>query len=129
MASPAEHPFDGYTLYVLYHKREGRNMAQLVSKEHRTTMSYARYLYSVKEGRMLSKLEQVDHIDNDKTNDAVENLRILTARENSIKQGMLMRKSIHGSLSCYRYCKCNKCKLGKSLYSRGNIDEYKKLIA
>lgn len=41
---------------------------------------------SVKEGRILSPEEQVDHIDNDKLNDSIENLQILSAKENRDKE-------------------------------------------
>lgn len=51
----------------------------------RTTTAYARYLMSVANGRFLSELEEVDHIDHDKTNDALENLQILSSSENREK--------------------------------------------
>lgn len=41
-------------------------------------ISYSRYLMCVKEGRILSKNEEVDHIDNNKTNDDPSNLQIIT---------------------------------------------------
>ena len=40
----------------------------------------------------LNKNEQVDHIDNDKTHDTLENLQILTPRENIIKSSS---KTLH----------------------------------
>ncbi|KAM9950982.1 hypothetical protein ACTFIT_009739 [Dictyostelium discoideum] len=40
---------------------------------------------SVKLGRLLSPNEQGDHIDEDRTNDDISNLQILTAEENRIK--------------------------------------------
>lgn len=36
----------------------------------------------VKLGRMLRSNEHVDHIDNDKTNDSIDNLQILSRKEN-----------------------------------------------
>lgn len=61
-------------------------MAQLVNGSiHRTTMSYARYLLSVHLGRRLGKDEHVDHINDDKTDDRVENFQILTPKENKEK--------------------------------------------
>lgn len=41
---------------------------------------------SVHLNRYLDKKEQVDHIDNDKLNDTISNLQILTPRENNIKK-------------------------------------------
>lgn len=57
-------------------------MACLVSKENRTTISYARYLMSVHLGRKLKKIETVDHINGDKLNDSLENLQILSNEDN-----------------------------------------------
>ena len=48
--------------------------------------SYARYLMSVKLGRFLTNQEEVDHIDNNKTNDDPNNLQILTPEQNREKQ-------------------------------------------
>jgi len=48
-------------------------------------MSYARYLMAVSLGRELTPEEQVDHIDNDKLNDDLSNLQILTIAENNQK--------------------------------------------
>lgn len=86
MSQPAEYPFEGYTLYIVFHKKEGRRMAQLVNGSvHRTTMSYARYLMSVQLGRLLTEDEHVDHINDDKSDDRLENFQILTQKENREK--------------------------------------------
>lgn len=61
------------------------------SDEKPRMMTYARYLYMVKSGVLLSSSIQVDHIDGDRTNDTFENLQSLTARENSVKS-VLERK-------------------------------------
>lgn len=55
------------------------------SHDKRSSTSYARYLMSVSLGRYLTRQEHVDHIDNDKTNDCLSNLQILTQAENSKK--------------------------------------------
>lgn len=86
MAEAAKHPFEGYTLYIVYHKKEDRTMAQLVkSSTDRTTMSYARYLMCVHLGRILAKDEHVDHINDDKNDDRIENFQILTQEQNREK--------------------------------------------
>jgi plasmid replication initiation protein len=82
MPSQAEYPFEEYKLYVVFHKKMKRRMACLVSKENRTTISYARYLMSVHLGRKLTKIETVDHIDGDTLNDSLENLQILSNEDN-----------------------------------------------
>ena len=48
--------------------------------------SYARYIMAVKLGRFLTDQEEVDHIDNNKTNDDPNNLQILTPEQNREKQ-------------------------------------------
>lgn len=50
------------------------------------TMTYARYLMSVKLGHEIPDGFEVDHINNDKTDDCIENLQILTAEQNRLKQ-------------------------------------------
>lgn len=101
----AEYPYNDYWLYKVWHKNEGRWQANLVSISNtkiRTTLSYARYLMSVKCGRILDKSEQVDHIDNDKSNDAIENLQILSQEENKKKQELYYSEANpkYISLSC-----------------------------
>ena len=64
---------------------ENRRIVCLVGGERRSTTSYARYLMSTSLGRFLESREQIDHIDEDKTNDTLENLQILTVAENNIK--------------------------------------------
>lgn len=93
-----------------------------------TTTSYARYLLSVKEGEIIQRHLEVDHIDDDRTNDSYDNLQAITGEENRKKQ-LFERPAAekHGTISCYRYCKCAKCRHGKSLYNAGKLDDYKKL--
>lgn len=81
-------PFEKYKVYgPTYHKRIDRYMIFLVSPEHRTSMTYARYLMCVKEERWLGPEEEVDHIDDNRLNDDIDNLQILTRAENMKKAG------------------------------------------
>lgn len=65
---------------------EGRKTITLYnSHKNRSSTQYARYLLSVSLKRYLTKEEQVDHIDNDKTNDNINNLQILSLKENVSK--------------------------------------------
>lgn len=87
----AQYPYNDYYLYIVFHKNEGRRYANLIpidktKKLKRKTISYARYLMSVKEKRILNKNEEVDHIDDDRTHDDISNLQILTREENLIKE-------------------------------------------
>ena len=79
-----EAPYLDSTVYGPYwHKQEGRRIVFVLWKgKPRTSTSYARYLMSVKLGRILEPSEQVDHINNDKTDDRIENLQILNHAEN-----------------------------------------------
>ena len=82
-----EYPFnqDFKTAYVNTNK-EPRRVCLLVREDNsRTSMSYARYLMSCHLGRYLSSEEHVDHIDNNKLNDVIENLQILSQLENNRK--------------------------------------------
>ena len=83
----AEYPYNEYRLYIVWHEKEGRYYAQFkhLGTGKRHCISLARYRMAVKLGRVLEKWEQVDHIDNDKTNDSIDNLQILTRLENNRK--------------------------------------------
>lgn len=86
--SQAQPPFENYLLYgPTWHKSEGRWFVFLVDSKNktRTTLSYARYLMSTNLGRRLNEDEHVDHIDGNKSNDAVSNLQLLTPAENNRK--------------------------------------------
>lgn len=71
--------------YLITNKENRRNLVLFNSSKDRTTVSYARYLMSVKMKRYLTKDEHVDHIDNNKKNDSIDNLQILTLAENNRK--------------------------------------------
>lgn len=68
-------------------------------------MSYARYLVCVHLGYILAADLEVDHIDDDKTNDVLSNLQILTKQENILKQ---QYKYVMTQQVCYGFC-CAKC--------------------
>lgn len=78
--------FTDYKVYgPYYHKRLDRYMVYLVSSTHRTSMTYARYLMCMSQKRILESWEQVDHIDGNRLNDLIENLQILTQKDNIAK--------------------------------------------
>lgn len=54
--------------------------------DKRRLISLARYRLSVKLGRLLGKHEHVDHKDDDKTNDKLDNLQILSPLANNKKK-------------------------------------------
>lgn len=72
--------------------------------------------------KYVPKEYEVDHIDDDKTNDRIENLQLLLPKDNLAKVARPRTSlAVHGSLACYRYCKCDKCRLGKRLYNAGDL--------
>lgn len=115
--------------YLVKNKQNRRMVILYNNHKDRSTTPYSRYLMAVKIGRILTKKEEVDHIDDDKTNDEISNLQVLTPKENAKKEGLARRlKPIHGSLTTYRYCKCEICKLGRKLWNNKKFGEYKKLL-
>lgn len=86
MKIKTKYPYNDYNGYIVINPENRRNIC-LVHKitKKRTTVSYARYLISVKLKRFLTKEEQVDHINGDKTCDELKNLQILSKSENNLK--------------------------------------------
>lgn len=113
MKIKVESPFDKDWKYAyIVSNRENRKMVCLFNAiNKRTTISYARYLMSVKLGRILDKNEQVDHIDNNKTNDSIDNLQLMKPEENRQKYfDTLQPKNIHGTYTMYhKGCRCSLC--------------------
>lgn len=83
-----EEPFKSrWRLGYLRINSEGRRVVDLYNSEiDRTTTSYARYIYTVYLGYDIPPGYEVDHIDNDKTNDCLWNLQLLTEKENIEKE-------------------------------------------
>jgi len=78
-----------YKAGYLNTNKEPRQLVLLVDFENnKTSTSYARYLMSCNLKRYLNNDEHVDHIDNNKLNDIIENLQILTPAENNIKKNL-----------------------------------------
>ena len=66
--------------------KEPRRVVSLVRNDgSKTCTSYARYLMTCFIGKYLPKDMQVDHIDNDKMNDTVENYQLLSKADNIAK--------------------------------------------
>jgi len=81
-------PYDNYWIYnPVVSVSSGRRVCVLVSKKDgcKTSISYARYLMSVAIGRILDSKEFVDHKDEDKLNDDILNLQILSRGDNNRK--------------------------------------------
>lgn len=82
------YPFtDHYKAGYLLCNDEPRRFVSLVGfKGERKSISYARYLMSCHLKRFLTSEEEVDHRDDDKMNDVIDNFQILTRKENLDKK-------------------------------------------
>lgn len=90
--------------YLSTSKADGRSRVSLYREDGTGTfMQYARYLMSIKEGRILSKNEEVDHIDKDKTNDDISNLQVLTVEDHKAKTKEEVSGRTYSVLIC-AYC-------------------------
>lgn len=67
--------------------------------------AYARYLLAVKIGRYLTEDEEADHIDNDGTNDSIDNIQILSVEEHRLKTLAFTPTQAVSKLTC---SVCNK---------------------
>jgi len=74
-------------IYGPYLRKDGRSHICIKHENGRKqTKSYPRYLLEQHLNRELLPEETVDHIDNDFTNNQIENLQVLSLSENSKKQ-------------------------------------------
>ena len=72
--------------YLVINPENRRNICLYNSNQDRTTISYARYLMSVHLGYEVPSHLEVDHINDDKTDDRIENFQLLTPEQNKLKQ-------------------------------------------
>jgi hypothetical protein len=72
--------------YIVVNNQNRRNVVLFNNQSDRTTISYARYLMGVKLGYEVPDHLEVDHKDDDKTNDDINNLQLLTKEENLLKE-------------------------------------------
>lgn len=78
---PGCHVFGPY-----FNKEKGRYYVQIMREGHHVqSMNLARFVMQERQGRILEYHEHVDHIDDNKTNDVITNLQILTQAENNQK--------------------------------------------
>jgi len=100
-----EYPYNrDWKLGYLRVSTDGRRRVDLVNKNSdRTTTSYARYLVSVVNGRYLTPEEEVDHIDNDCTNDDIVNLQVLTIEQHKEKTRLHCEGRTMANCTC-AYC-------------------------
>ena len=82
-----EYPYskDWKNGYVVVNPEGRKTLILFNNSKNRSSTQYARYLLSVKLGRYLANTETVDHIDGNKQNDDINNLQILSHKENTCK--------------------------------------------
>lgn len=102
--------------YLVTNPEGRRTLILYNTQDDRSSTQYARYLLAISLKRYLTEDETADHIDGDKSNDDFSNLQILTKAENIKKSAKGITVTEHGTLSMYRYCKCDLCKLAKKNY-------------
>lgn len=83
-----EEPYKSmYASASVHANADGRKLIALIKPDGKGTVtSYARYLYGVKLGHLVPDDLEVDHINDDKTDDRIENLQLLTPEQNRLKQ-------------------------------------------
>ena len=92
-------------VYGPYTRKDGRQHVILYKDGVRTTVSYPKYLLEQKLGRKLESHETCDHIDNDPTNNSLDNLQVLSRLDNIRKRAALTPKEL-GTFTC-PVCKCS----------------------
>ncbi len=110
-------------IYGPYLRKDNRKHVVIVNDNVKTTMSYARYLMECHLGRKLLPHETIDHINNDCSDDRIENLQILSRKDNSRKE-MLRPERVRK----YIQFKCPNCgeEVSKPLnHVKGNLKKGK----
>lgn len=118
-------PFIKYSCYLNLHKKMNRMQVCIINDDNkcRRTILYSKYLMSIKECRILSKEEEVDHIDGNKLNDNISNLEIVTRNINLIRS--INRN--YGMLTNFNCAVCGKSftlSKSRSYLSKGQLNKY-----
>lgn len=107
--------------------REGRQTVTLSNPDGTSFgTSYARYLMGVKLGYEVPDHLEVDHRDDDKTNDDIDNLQLLTPEDNRLKEqyNYVMNKQVRYGYHC-AYCDkpfiLIEAEVKKRLYTGGEL--------
>jgi len=89
-------------------KNKGRKFVVVKDGQKTRAMFYSRWIMTKRVGRWLDPSEEVDHIDEDRTNDSEDNLQILNRQQNAAKM-MAQRVKEHPAPRYHFVCPvCNK---------------------
>lgn len=88
-------------IYGPYTRKDGRKHIVKIEDGNRVTQSYPRYLMELHLGRKLLPTEEVDHINHDFTDNRLENLQILSGKENKQKE---MSRETRQAIRFTGYC-------------------------
>ncbi len=72
----------GFICVYINTNKEPRRVATLHKTNYNTSMSYAKYLYTSHYECDVAKGDEVDHINGDKMDDRIENLQVISKRNN-----------------------------------------------
>jgi hypothetical protein len=106
--------------YLNINKEPRKTLLLVRNDGSKTSTSYARYLMSVHLQRYLKEEEHVDHIDNDKLNDNIANLQILSAKDNNIK-----KNKFYDIKEVFHKLECPVC---KNIFYRSSKNAYKAIV-
>lgn len=137
------------TAYLINHK-DGRKRVYLIGYDgSRKGMSYAAYLWENQNNIKVPKGYEVDHINNNKSDDRIENLQLLTKKENTLKERKLhparyiericpvckktfmfpqRNLSTHPNPCCSKECAYNKMRKNKNINTKNKTKKFKNKI-
>lgn len=105
-------------LYGPYKRKDGRWQLTIKKDDGTiTSISYPKYLYEQYYNIKLKDDETIDHIDNNPDNNKIENLQILSRKDNALK-------SVKYAEKIELICKC----CGKVFYKRKALEIYDRVI-
>lgn len=90
-STPTSHKESYMKVYGPYTRKDNRKHVCIVySDGSKKTKSYAKYLLEQQLGRELTEDETADHINNDPSDDRIENLQVLSRSDNIAKAAALL---------------------------------------
>lgn len=132
-------------VYMRFNKCTGRNQVILVRNDGSLTgMSYAKYVYTSYHKCKIEKGDEIDHIDDNKLNDDISNLQVLSKSENARKnkkrrqyvalicpvcgKEFILPKNVSDSIEtepcCSKSCAARKIHLYKTCLSSSGVERF-----